>query len=304
MSAFWSIFIGVLVVFNVAFCAWLMTWTSRVDPGEGETTGHRWDGDIVEGNNPLPRWWLGLFWLTIVFSALYLIAYPGLGAFAGLLGWTQTGQYEEEVARAEETYGAIFAGYAGVPIEGLAENRAARGAGRNLFANNCAACHGSDARGARGFPNLTDAEWQWGGEPQNIEATILNGRTGIMPPFGAALDDASLDALTDYVMHLGGVEMDAARASAGANQFAIYCAACHGAEGQGGPFVGAPPLANGTWLYGSGRAVIRDVIANGRTNTMPAQGPLLGPDRVHVLAAYVYGLSHGDERDDERGGDD
>ena len=302
MSLLWSIFIVALVLINVAFCAWLMLYTRNVDPNEGETTGHRWDGDIVEGNNPLPRWWLGLFWLTIAFSAVYLAAYPGLGAWKGFLGWSQTGQYDEEVARAEETYGAIFAGFASTPIEDLVDNPAARSAGRNLFANNCAACHGSDARGARGFPNLTDDEWQWGGEPQTIQTTIMNGRTGIMPPFGAALDSPTIDALVDYVIQLGSGEATAE--SPGASTFATFCAACHGAEGQGTPLLGAPPLANSIWLYGSGRTVIRDVITNGRTNTMPAQGPVLGADRVHVLAAYVYGLSGREGRRDRDDDDD
>jgi cytochrome c oxidase cbb3-type subunit 3 len=312
MTGFWSVFILVLVIGNVALCAWLMTWTSKIDPGEGKTTGHRWDGDIVEGNNPLPRWWLGLFWLTIAFSAVYLLAYPGVGTFAGMLGWSQVGQYEEEIARAEENYGAIFAAFAGTPITELATDPAALSAGRNLFANNCAACHGSDGRGARGFPNLTDDEWQWGGAPETIEATILNGRTGAMPAFGAVLDAAAVELLADYVLHLGGEDMDATRAQAAAPQYATYCAVCHGAEGQGGPLFGAPPFANDIWLYGRGRTIVRDVITNGRTNTMPAQGALLGADRVHVLAAYVVSLSQrgaagGEprERDErERGEDD
>jgi cytochrome c oxidase cbb3-type subunit 3 len=294
MTLGWSVFIAALVVVNVGGCAWLILWSSKMQAGEGETTGHVWDGDLTEGNNPLPRWWLGLFWITIVFGIGYAIAFPSLGSFS-LLGWSQAGQYEREIARAEQTYGRIFAAFAETPVEQLAHDPAALAAGRNLFVNNCAQCHGSDARGARGFPNLTDDEWLWGGSPDAIETTIARGRTGVMPPFGAALDEPTRELLADYVLHLAGRDVDESRVAEAQPKFAAYCSACHGPTGQGNNVLGAPALANEVWLHGSSRSVIYDVITNGRTNTMPTQEPWLGEDRVHVLAAYVRSLSSEDD---------
>jgi cytochrome c oxidase cbb3-type subunit 3 len=294
MSTGWTIFILVLTIGNVAGAAWLMLWSQRLPVPEGDTTGHVWDGDIIEGNNPLPRWWLGLFWLTIAFSVVFCIAYPAFGEFS-LLGWSQEQQYEEEIAAAEEVYGQIFADFAATPIPELASNPDALSAGRNLFVNHCAQCHGSDARGARGFPNLTDAEWQYGGEPEQILTTLTNGRTGVMPPLGAALGEENTELVIEYILSLAGREVDAERAAAGAAQYNTYCIACHGPNGQGNVLLGAMPFNNEIWRYGSGASAIRDVIVNGRTGQMPAQEPILGADRVHVLAAYVLSLSEEDE---------
>lgn len=290
MTLGWSIFVLVLAVGNVLAAGWLILWSTRMSTGAGATTGHVWDGDIVEGNNPLPRWWLGLFWITIVFSVLFCIAYPSIGEFS-LLGWSQESQYEQEVAAAEEVYGRIFAAFAATPVTELANDPDALGAGRNLFVNNCATCHGSDARGARGFPNLTDAEWQWGGAPEQIVTTITNGRAGVMPGFGASLDAETVGVLVDYVQSLAGRDIAPDRVEAGRMQYQTYCIACHGPTGEGNPLVGGLPLTNEIWRYGGGPSTIRDVIENGRMGQMPAQEPVLGADRVHVLAAYVLSLS-------------
>jgi cytochrome c oxidase cbb3-type subunit 3 len=290
MTTGWTIFVVILTLANVAGAAWLILWSQRLPVPEGDTTGHVWDEDIVEGNNPLPRWWLGLFWITIGFSVVFCLAYPAFGEFS-LLGWSQARQYEEEVAAAEAVYGEIFAGFAATPVGQLTGDAAALAAGRNLFVNHCAQCHGSDARGARGFPNLTDAEWQWGGDPAQIITTITNGRTGVMPPLGATLGEDNVELVADYVQSLAGRDMPAERVEAGAVQYQTYCVACHGANGEGNPLLGALPLNDETWRYGSGARIIRDVITNGRTGEMPPQGPLLGADRVHVLAAYVLSLA-------------
>jgi cytochrome c oxidase cbb3-type subunit 3 len=290
MSFGWTVFVIALVVLQVVGAGWLILWSSRAGGGEGATTGHTWDGDVVEGNNPLPRWWLGLFWLTILFTIVYVVVYPSFGTFSWL-GWSQVEQYEQEIATAEDTYGPLFAAFAARPIEELANDPSALRAGRNLFVNNCAACHGSDARGARGYPNLTDEEWMYGGEPTQILATIKGGRTGVMPGFGAGLSAEQRELLADYVTHLAGRSVDAARVAQGQTLFTTNCAACHGLNGEGNQLLGAPRLANEIWLHGSGRNVILDVISNGRINAMPAQEPVLGADRVHVLAAYVYSLS-------------
>lgn len=290
MTLGWTIFIVILVAAQIIGAAWLMMASSRTTIGEGATTGHRWDGDVVEGNNPLPRWWLGLFWLTIVFALVYFVLYPSFGTFSAL-GWSEVDQYDREIKEAEEIYGKLFASFAATPAEDLAKDSAALSAGRNLFVINCAPCHGSDARGARGFPNLTDEEWLYGGDPAQIETTIKGGRTGVMPAFGAGIPEDQRYLLADYVQHLAGRAIDAARVDQGRPLFTANCAACHGPNGEGNQLLGSPRLTNEIWLHGSGRSAIVDVITNGRTNQMPAQEPVLGADRVHVLAAYVYSLS-------------
>ena len=290
MTFGWSLFVLALVLANILVVGGLILWFSRARMGEGATTGHVWDGDVEEGNNPMPRWWLGLFWLTIFWGLAFFVLYPSLGEWS-LTGWSQVGQYEEEVAAAEEIYGEIFAGFAATPILELSDNPAALSAGRNLFVNNCATCHGSDARGARGYPNLADDEWMWGDQPEQIVATLTNGRTAVMPGLGQVLDDETVDLLVDYVQSLAGRDVDAARVTAAETHYTTYCAACHGPGGDGVTMLGAPALTNETWLYGGGAAVIRDVIMNGRMGQMPAQEPLLSSDRLHVLAAYVLSLS-------------
>lgn len=290
MTLGWSLFVLVLTVANIAAAGALILWFSRTRTSEGATTGHVWDGDVEEGNNPMPRWWLGLFWLTIVWGIVFFVLYPAFGEWS-LLGWSQTGQYDDEVAAAEEVYGEIFAGFAATPIPQLRSDPAALSAGRNLFVNNCATCHGSDARGARGYPNLADDEWQWGSAPEQIVATIANGRTGVMPGFGQSFDDEAVDLLVDYVQSLAGRDVDADRVAAAETQYRSFCSACHGPSGEGNAILGAPAFTNETWLYGGGAGVIRDIIVNGRMGQMPAQEPLLGADRVHVLAAYVLSLS-------------
>jgi cytochrome c oxidase cbb3-type subunit III len=290
MTTGWTIFIVVLVVAQIVGAGLLIIASNRTTVGEGATTGHVWDGDVVEGNNPLPRWWLGLFWLTIVFTIVYVLLYPSFGAFS-LLGWNQVRQYDQEIEAAEQTYGKVFAAFAATPIAELSREPAALAAGHNLFVNNCAQCHGSDARGARGFPNLTDDEWLYGGEPSQIEASIKGGHTGVMPGFGAGLPEEQRNLLTDYVLHLAGRQIDPARVEEGRPLFTLNCSACHGANGEGNQLLGAAKLANEIWLHGSSRSTIYDVITNGRTNQMPAQEPMLGADRVHVLAAYIYSLS-------------
>jgi cytochrome c oxidase cbb3-type subunit 3 len=293
MTFGWTLFVVGLTIVNILAAAALIMWFSRARTSEGATTGHVWDGDIEEGNNPMPRWWLGLFWLTIVWGCVFLVVYPSFGTWS-LSGWSQESQYDEEIAAAEAVYGEIFAAFAATPVAELSGNQAALSAGRNLFVNHCAQCHGSDAGGARGYPNLTDSEWQWGASPDQVVATIANGRTGVMPPLGQTLDDETTDLLVDYVQSLAGRDIAADRVAAGRTPYMNFCSACHGPDGEGNVLLGAPPLADETWLYGGGATIIRDVIVNGRTNEMPAQEPLLGADRVHVLAAYVLSLSGGE----------
>ena len=272
--------------------------SSRGDRPEGdgggvETMGHVWDEDLTELNNPLPRWWVILFYATLVFGVFYLVLYPGLGSNAMLLGWTQVKEYEAEMARAEARYGPIYEEFANLPIEQVAADPGALRIGERLFASHCAVCHGSDAGGVPGFPNLRDDAWQWGGEPEQIRTSILAGRDAVMPGWRAALGgDAGVEETTAYVLSLAGRTADAAKAAAGKEKYDALCVACHGADGSGNPALGAPSFTDDVWLYGGSEADVRHSIAAGRQGRMPAHGELLGEARGHVLAAWVWSLSN------------
>jgi len=235
-------------------------------------------------------WWIWLFWITIAFSLVYLWLYPGLGSWKGSSGWSSSGQYQDEVKVAQAKYGPLYARLAAMDIPSLSENAEGRLVGQRLFLNYCSQCHASDGRGAKGFPNLTDNDWLYGGDPETIQATILGGRNGVMPPLGAALGPAGVKDMANYVRSLSGLSHDAKAAERAKPSFAI-CAACHGPEAKGNPALGAPNLTDGVWLYGSSEETIMETISKGRTNAMPAHKDLLGEQRVHILAAYVYGLS-------------
>lgn len=291
MSAFWTWYIILLVVINVAGCAWLLRATSRRRPGEAETTGHVWDGDIREYNKPLPKWWINLFWLTILFTIGYLAWYPGLGSFPGLGKWSSSAEHDAQREANEARLRPLFARFADVPIPQLAKDPEALRLGQSIFANHCATCHGSDARGAKGFPNLTDGLWQWGGEPEQILSTILGGRQAAMPPLAAVLgSDQAVSEVAVYVQSLSGQRVDPTLAAAGKPRFETICAACHGRDGTGMTALGAPNLTDAEWLYGSDFDTIRTAIVNGRNGQMPAHEPIIGADRVRLVAAYVHQL--------------
>jgi cytochrome c oxidase cbb3-type subunit 3 len=258
---------------------------------EADTTGHVWDEDLSEYNNPLPRWWAWLFYITIFFSLGYLVLYPGLGIWGGSLGWTQLTQLEEENARAQAAYGPLYDRYGAQEVAEVAKIPAALAIGQKLFLNHCAQCHASDAGGSRGFPSLADRDWLWGGTPETIKTSIAEGRTGVMPPFGPALGEQGVKDAAHYVMSLSGSAHDSIRAARGKEKFAQLCAVCHGADGKGNPQLGAPNLTDGVWLHGSGEAAIAETITRGRSNQMPAHKELLTPAKIHLLAAYVYSLS-------------
>ena len=296
MTMGWQIYVLLLVIFGIVSNWVLLRWTSRYEithqPGEEETTGHAWDGDLTEYNNPLPRWWLRLFQITIIFAIGYLILYPGSGVYEGVLGWSQEQQYAQEKAAAEQKYAPIFAAYAEQTPQQLMANSDAMSAGFNLFGNNCAQCHGSGGRGAIGFPNLTDNNWQWGGDHEQILSTIMNGRNGVMPGWTVPLGgDEGVINVANYVRSLSSLSHDEQAAAAGQQQFGMFCAACHGAEGKGNPLLGAPNLTDEIWLYRSTLDSIKYTIANGRNNQMPAYVDKLGANKVKLLAAYVQSLS-------------
>ncbi len=295
MSAFWSWFMIALVVLNLAGCVWLLWYTSkRRGSGlpQGETTGHVWDGNITEYNKPLPRWWINLFYLTIIFTIGYFVLYPGFGSVEGKLNWSSKAQHDAEKAAADKAFAERYAQFATQPVEAIAASPEALSVGRNLFANNCAQCHGSDARGARGFPNLTDDIWQWGGGGETMLTTITHGRVAAMPPLAAVVgDDAAVTAVATYVQKLAGQSVDPALAAAGKEKFDVVCAACHTAAGTGMVALGAPDLTDSYWLYGPDLATIREGIIKGRAGQMPAFDATLGAERVRLVTAYVYSLS-------------
>jgi len=293
MTAGWTWFIAIITVLNIAGSMWLLFATSRVDPGEGETTGHVWDGDLREYNNPLPRWWLWLFVITAVFAVAYLVAYPGIGSVKGTLGWTQEQQWEREVAAAEAATAPVYAKFADKTPVVLAGSPEAMDIAKRLYGNNCASCHGADAGGAPGFPNLRDGDWLYGGSPEAIYATIANGRNGVMPPWGAALGEQGVEEVVAYVQRLSGQPSDARLADAGQQRYMAFCAACHGPDGRGQQALGAPNLTDGIWLYGGSADAIRTTIVKGRQNQMPAHLQLLGETKVKLLTGYVLSLSGG-----------
>jgi len=300
-SGFWNWYIIIPTVAGIIACFVLIRWLSgAISPeDEGKEMGHVWDEDLVELNNPLPRWWLNMFYITLFFGIGYLVLYPGLGNFAGVLGWTSTGQYEREMALADGKFGPLFEKYRDMDIVAVADDAQARRMGERLFVNYCATCHGSDARGARGFPNLRDNDWLYGGDPAVIEQTILNGRSGVMPAWEAALGgDEGVADMTEYVFSLSGRKVDSAAAVRGQEKYIQLCASCHGADGTGNQALGAPNLTDNVWLYGGTPPRVMDSIARGRNGQMPPHREFLGEDKSHLLAAYVYSLRTGQEADE------
>jgi cytochrome c oxidase cbb3-type subunit III len=291
-SSGWSIFVAVATLVSMLACLVLLAVAARrkVIPGD-DTTGHVWDGDLRELNNPLPRWWMWLFILTVVFGFAYLLLYPGAGSRAGTLGWTSTGQYDAEQARAQAAMAPLYAKYAALPLEALMNDGAAMGIGERLFVNHCATCHGSDAHGSKGFPNLTDDDWLWGSAFDTVKQTITQGRQGVMPPLAAAVGNADdVRNLANHVLSLSASPHNPIAAYLGRSKFTV-CAACHGVDGKGNQALGVPNLTDKVWLHGWGEDAIVAIVNNGRTNVMPAHGQRLSPAQIHVLAAYVLSLS-------------
>ncbi len=288
----WSIYIAAATILGLVACLALLLVASRGQTSSKEdSTGHVWDGDLKELNNPMPRWWMILFIVTIVFGAIYLVLYPGLGSAKGLLGWSSAGAYEADQNKATADLAVVYAKYASTSAADLSRDPKAMAIGERLFVNNCAACHGSDARGSKGFPNLTDNDWLHGGSPQDIIESITHGRVGMMPPMAAAVGSpADVSNVANYVLSLSGSPHDAAAAAAGAAKF-VVCAACHGPDGKGNIAIGSANLTDHIWLHGFGKDAIEAMVNNGKTNIMPAQEKRLSPQQIHVVGAYVWSLS-------------
>ena len=295
-SDFWGMYVTVITLGSILACVLLLwaTGKTKAMTSHDNTTGHVWDGDLREMNNPLPRWWVGLFVITIVFALIYLAAYPGLGKYAGAFGWTSVGQHQTEVDKGNSDVAPLYAKFMGMKPEDVAKDQSAMAIGERLFLNNCAQCHGSDAKGNKGIPNLTDNDWIHGGSPEKIRETITKGRIGNMPPMVAAIGNTQEDvkAVANYVLSLSNSKHDAALAEKGKEKFVTVCAACHGPEGKGNQDIGAPNLTDNIWLHGSGEAAIMAMVNNGKVNQMPAQEKRLTEGQIYVLASYVWGLSH------------
>ncbi len=298
-NGFWPWYVGGISLLSILACG-LLLWlagkaTVTVHPGKTDdnTTGHVWDGDLREYNNPLPRWWMWLFVLTIVFSLLYLVVFPGLGSFKGTLNWSTQAEHQQDAAKLSVEVTPLYASFKAQSVETLARDSAALAVGERLFMNNCAQCHGSDGGGSKGFPNLTNANAAWLGErgAAHIVQTVTQGRTGVMPPMAAAIGgEAELSEVANYVLSLSGSPHNEIKAFGGKKMFAV-CAACHGVDGKGSKALGAPNLTDNYWLHGWGEAAIISMIKGGKTNVMPAQSPKLSEEQIHVVAAYVLNLS-------------
>ena len=298
-NGFWPLYVGFISLVSILACGWLLwaagkaTVMPQPTGQHDNTTGHVWDEDLRELNNPLPRWWMWLFIITVVFALAYLVIFPGMGSFPGVLKWSTEGEHKQDVSRLRQQVAPLYASFAAQPVAALVKNPEALALGERLFMNNCSQCHGSDARGSKSYPNLTNANAAWLGERggDHIVQTVTNGRIGVMPPLGAAIGgDPEISELANYVLSLSGSPHNEIKAFSGKARFAA-CAACHGVDGKGNKALGAPNLTDEYWLHGWGEAAIANIVKNGRNNVMPAQAPKLSAEQIHVVAAYVLSLS-------------
>jgi cytochrome c oxidase cbb3-type subunit III len=300
----WGLYVALIALISIIGCGVFLKSCSTKRAASGkqvDTTGHIWDEDLTEWNNPLPRWWMWLFYLTIVFSLAYLVLYPGLGNYQGYLNWSSRGEYEGEQAHAKAAYGPVFEKFLAQDLKTVAADPQAREMGQRLFLNYCSQCHGSDAGGARGYPNLRDRDWLYGGSPEIIKASIAGGRAGTMPALGASVgSDEDVKDTAHYVLKLSGRTHDGLRAYRGEGKFKTICAACHGADGKGNPQIGAPNLTDEIWLHGGSESFIVETITKGRKSLMPQHSAFLDEGKIHLLAAYVYGLSQSPDNPQEK----
>ncbi len=292
----WSNYIALVSLVGIVWCIWLLFSQRKAKvihtaDGAVADTGHVWDGDLRELNNPLPRWWMWMFLLSCIFALVYLVLFPGLGSYPGIVGYTTDGALMHSMTEANDELKPVYAKYVKMDIEDVAADPKAHEMGQRLFLNSCAQCHGSDAGGSKGFPNLTDRDWLYGGSPENIKTTITYGRGGVMPPF-PQLDSKQIVDVANYVRSLSGLPADDLKAARGAEVFKGNCVACHGADAKGNFAIGAPNLTDKTWLYGSSEATIVETVTKGRMAMMPAQDKVLSPEKIHLLTAYVWGLSN------------
>ncbi|WP_238922841.1 cytochrome-c oxidase, cbb3-type subunit III [Achromobacter ruhlandii] len=297
VNGFWGYFISIVAVGGVVWCVWLLytqrRWLStKPANGQVEDTGHVWDGDLTELNNPVPGWWTWMYLLACAFALGYLFFMSGLGSYKGQLGYSSANEVAQQQAKMAEAVRPIYARFETMTVPQIAADPGAREIGQRLFLNTCSQCHGSDAKGGPSFPNLTDSDWLHGGSPEAIMQTITNGRIGVMPPWKSAIDPKTAGDIAQYVRSLSGLTADPVRVFRGKREFANFCVACHGVDGKGNQALGAPNLTDDVWLYGSSEATIVKTILDGRENRMPAHGDILTPEQIKILTAWVWGLSN------------
>jgi len=297
LSGGWSTYIALVALIGIFWCIWLLFSQRKAKvihtpDGAVADTGHVWDGDLRELNNPLPRWWMWMFLLTCIFGLVYLVLFPGLGSFPGIMGYSTRGSLMQSMETSNDELKPVMAKYVNMDIVDVAADPKALEMGQRLFLNSCAQCHGSDAGGAKGFPNLTDGDWLYGGSPENIKATITYGRGGAMPAFGSLLTSVQIKDVANYIRSLSGLPEDDLKAARGAEVFKTYCVACHGPDAKGNVAIGAPNLTDRTWLYGSSENTIIETLLKGRNGVMPAQDKVLSPEKIQLLTAYVWSLSN------------
>ncbi|MDO8932629.1 MAG: cytochrome-c oxidase, cbb3-type subunit III [Rhodocyclaceae bacterium] len=296
VSGFWNMYVIVLALASIIGCGVFLLIQDKAKTNAGQVTGHVWDENLEEYSNPLPNWWRWMFYITVVFALVYLALYPGLGNLGGQFGWSMRGQYDAEMKKADEQYGPKFNQFLKMDIKAVAANPEAKEMGQRLFQTYCSQCHGGDAKGQKGFPNLADQDWLWGGTPEKIKASIANGRDGVMTPKGTKpdMDVQQVKDVVAYVRSLSGLDSKmGGHADKGKELYPQACAACHGPDGKGNQDAGFPNLTDKVWLYGSQEADQIETVTKGRQNKMPAWGAFLGEAKVHLLTAYVWGLGGG-----------
>lgn len=292
-SGFWSLFISLTTIASLVFLlVFLLLYSKKKAGDETQKMDHIWDGDLQEMNTPLPRWWLYAFVITLAWGAAYLVLYPGLGSYSGVLNWSSKGQFDQEMQYADDTYGPVFEQFVNTELATLVNDEAALKIGESLYASYCTTCHGSDARGARGYPNLRDDDWLYGGDFAAIKKTLTDGRQAAMPAWGQILKEEEVFNVVSYVEQLAGRVVDDVSASSGKAVYNTNCAMCHGADGKGNYMFGAPNLTDDIWLYGGSQKKITESVVKGRAGMMPAHKEFLGEAKIHILTAYIYSLSN------------
>ena len=292
--SFWGWWSAGIAVIGLIWLAWWSASVYAAGKDSIKAPEEVWDDDLSEGNDEPPKWWFYSLFAALIFSAGYIILYPGLGDNTGLLKWSQLGQFsagmENYRARTEQTH----RNWLDAPLSELAANASAMASARRLYANNCAACHGTDAAGQAGlFPDIADDIWHWGNSEEQLLATLHNGRNGVMPAHLAIVGESGVELLADYVLAMQKNEHTDSSHDQARSLYATSCAACHGVDGAGNQALGAPGFVNHKWVYvkdgENPRPAIIETIANGRNGVMPAQGERLSESQIRVLAAWLSG---------------
>jgi cytochrome c oxidase cbb3-type subunit 3 len=292
MSGFWSVWVMILACITVGVSLTLFLWAlwMRIPTVEDGTTGHVWaHGVLREAVRPLPWWWVVISIGAFLFGAAYLFLYPGFGSYTGSLGWSSHQEQQRNAAANDALLEARFAPLRVLSIEQLAAHAEATRIGHRLYLDNCAACHGTSALGnhAVGAPDLTDADWLYGGDAQTILTSILDGRNGVMPPLGGALGHNGVNEVAAYVVSVSGTQVPPDWVAPGKVRFDALCTACHGADGRGNPALGAPNLFDRAWLYGGNIESVVTAVRDGRSGVMPAWRARLSADEARLITAWI-----------------